>query len=458
MTKSAKEEKTINIRELVLGILMEVLEQDNYSNVVIHNTLMKYQYLEKQDRAFLSRLSEGCVERCIELDYIIDSFSKVKVKKMKAPIRNILRMGVYQILYMNQVPDSAACNESVKLAQKKGFVNLKGFVNGVLRNVSRNKDSLVFPDKQKEAKRYLEVVYSCPEWIIDLWLKEYTFEEVEVALKSFMEAKTTTIRCNTSKLTVEELKERLTKEGITIEAGEYLPYALKIKDYNYLNRVEAFRKGLFQVQDESSMLIAQAAGIKENNVIMDVCAAPGGKTTHCAELLKGTGTVISRDLTEYKVSLIEENVERLGLLNVTAQVQDALELCKEDIGKADIVIADLPCSGLGVIGKKADIKYKTKPEDVDSLGSLQREILSVVSQYVKPGGVLIYSTCTVNKTENMDNRNWILEKLPFEAESLDKYLPEILHGETTKEGYLQLFPGKHNCDGFFLSRFRKKSE
>ncbi len=456
MTKSTKDEKTINIRELVLGILIEVLEQDNYSNVVIHNTLMKYQYLEKQDRAFLSRLAEGCVERCIQLDYIIDSFSKVKVKKMKAPIRNILRMGVYQILYMDQVPDSAACNESVKLAQRKGFVNLKGFVNGVLRNVSRNKEQLIFPDREEEPKKYLEVMYSCPEWIIDLWLQEYSFEEVEAALERFMEAKTTTIRCNTSRIAVEELKSLLENQGITVEAGEYLPYALKIKDYNYLNRVEAFREGLFQVQDESSMLIAQAAGIKEGDIIIDVCAAPGGKTTHSAELLKGTGVVYSRDLTEYKVSLIEENVERLELSNVTAQVQDALELCKEDIGKADIVLADLPCSGLGVIGKKADIKYKTKPEDVESLGKLQKDILSVVSQYVKPGGVLIYSTCTVNAVENLNNRNWILENLDFVAESLDAYLPEKLQGETTKEGYLQLFPGKHKCDGFFLSRFRRK--
>lgn len=457
MTKSTKDEKAINIRELVLGVLIEVLEQDNYSNVVIHNTLMKYQYLEKQDRAFLSRLAEGCVERCIQLDYIIDSFSKVKVKKMKAPIRNILRMGVYQILYMDQVPDSAACNESVKLAQRKGFVNLKGFVNGILRNVSRNKEQIAFPEKASNPKKYLEVMYSCPEWIIDLWLQEYSIEEVETALESFMETKTTTIRCNTSRIGVEELKEGLKKEGITVEAGEYLPYALKIKDYNYLNRVEAFREGLFQVQDESSMLIAQAAGVKSEDTIIDVCAAPGGKTTHCAELLKGTGIVYSRDLTEYKVSLVEENVERLGLSNVTAQVQDALELCKEDIGKADIVLADLPCSGLGVIGKKADIKYKTKPEDVESLGRLQREILSVVSQYVKPGGVLIYSTCTVNAVENLNNRNWILENLDFVAESLDAYLPETLQGDTTKEGYLQLFPGKHKCDGFFLSRFRRKS-
>ena len=457
MTKPAKNENTINIRELVLGILMETLEQDNYSNVVIHNTLMKYQYLEKQDRAFLSRLSEGCVERCIQLDYVIDSFSKVKVKKMKAPIRNILRMGVYQILYMDQVPDSAACNESVKLAQRKGFVNLKGFVNGVLRNVSRNKESIVYPDKAENPKKYLEVMYSCPEWIVDLWLKEYSMEEVEAALKSSLERKTMSIRCNTARITTEELIRRLEEEKITVEKGEYFPYALKIRDYNYLNRVEAFRDGLFQVQDESSMLIAQAAGIESGDVIIDVCAAPGGKTTHSAELLKGTGMVYSRDLTEYKVSLIEENIERLGLSNVTCKVQDALELVKEDIGRADIVLADLPCSGLGVIGKKADIKYKTKPEDIESLAKLQRDILSVVSRYVKPGGVLIYSTCTVNHVENLDNRNWILENLDFEAESLDTFIPESLKEETTKEGYLQLFPGKHKCDGFFVSRFRKKA-
>lgn len=456
MTKRAKEENTINIRELVLGILMEVFEQNNYSNVVIHNTLMKYQYLKKQDRAFLSRLSEGCIERCIQLDYIIDMFSKVKVKKMKAPIRNIMRMGVYQILYMDQVPDSAACNESVKLANKKGFSTLKGFVNGVLRNISRNKDNLSFPDKASNPKKYLEIMYSCPEWIIDLWLEEYSLEEVELALKTFMEIKTTTIRCNTDRILIEELVEKLKKEEITVEQGEYLPYALKIKDYNYLNRVEAFREGLFQVQDESSMLIAQAAGIEKDNIIIDVCAAPGGKTTHSAELLKGSGVVYSRDLTEYKVSLIEENVERLLLSNVVCEVQDALELRKEDIGKADIVLADLPCSGLGVIGKKADIKYKTKKEDIESLAKLQQDILSVVSQYVKSGGVLIYSTCTINHIENLDNRNWFLENFDFEAESLDAYIPEKLIGETTKEGYLQLFSGKHKCDGFFISRFRKK--
>lgn len=456
MTKRAKEENTVNIRELVLGILMEVLEENNYSNVVIHNTLMKYQYLKKQDRAFLSRLSEGCIERCIQLDYIIDAFSKVKVKKMKAPIRNILRMGVYQILYMDQVPDSAACNESVKLANKKGFSTLKGFVNGVLRNISRSKDNLSFPDKASNPEKYLEIMYSCPQWIIELWLEEYSLEEIELALKTFMETKTTTIRCNTDRISVEELVEKLKKEEITVERGEYLPYALKIKDYNYLNRVEAFREGLFQVQDESSMLIAGTAGIEKNNIIIDVCAAPGGKTTHSAELLKGTGVVYSRDLTEYKVSLIEENVQRLLLSNVVCEVQDALELRTEDIEKADIVLADLPCSGLGVIGKKADIKYKTKKEDVESLAKLQREILSVVSQYVKPGGVLIYSTCTVNHIENLDNRNWLLENFDFEAESLDAYIPKNLIGETTKEGYLQLFSGKHNCDGFFLSRFRKK--
>ncbi len=456
MTKRAKEENTINIRELVLGILMEVFEQNNYSNVVIHNTLMKYQYLKKQDRAFLSRLSEGCIERCIQLDYIIDTFSKVKVKKMKAPIRNIMRMGVYQILYMDQVPDSAACNESVKLANKKGFSTLKGFVNGVLRNISRNKDNLSFPDKASNPKKYLEIMYSCPEWIIDLWLEEYSLEEIELALKTFMETKTTTIRCNTDRILIDELVEKLKKEEITVEQGEYLPYALKIKDYNYLNRIEAFREGLFQVQDESSMLIAQAAGIEKDNIVIDVCAAPGGKTTHSAELLKGSGVVYSRDLTEYKVSLIEENVERLLLSNVVCEVQDALELRKEDIGKADIVLADLPCSGLGVIGKKADIKYKTKKEDIESLAKLQRDILSVVSRYVKPGGVLIYSTCTINHIENLDNRNWFLENFDFEAESLNAYIPEKLIGETTKEGYLQLFAGKHNCDGFFLSRFRKK--
>lgn len=440
-------------RERILEILMEVFENGEYSNVAIHNTLIKYQYMDKQNRAFMTRVCEGVIERCIELDYIINQFSKIKVKKMKPVIRNILRMGTYQIIYMNQVPDSAACNEAVKLAQKKGFSNLKGFVNGVLRNISRQKENLPLP--QKGDKEYLSITYSMPEWILDLWLEEFDIDTVEGICKSFFEQKKTTIRVNTNKTTKENLLDVLQKEEVAVENGSYLPYALKISNYNFLASLKSFKEGLFQVQDESSMLIAACSGIKEGQVVLDVCAAPGGKSTHAAELLNKSGQVFARDLTEFKTEKIEENVARLGLENITVQCQDARILDKDSIEKADVVIADLPCSGLGVIKRKGDIKYKTKKEDIFSLATLQKEILSVVTSYVKPGGVFLYSTCTINKYENLENVKFIVDNFPLELESLIPYLPEKLHKETAKTGYLQLLPGNEDTDGFFLARFRR---
>lgn len=445
----------VNVRELSLEVLVKVLEDGEYSSAVIGQVLTVYQYLEKQERAFFTRLCEGTIERALELDYILNQFSKVKVKKMKPVIRNILRMGVYQLKYMEQVPDSAACNEAVKLAQRKGFHNLKGFVNGVLRNIGRNLDKIAYPAKEENPLLYLSIRYSMPEWIVTLWITQYGLEQTETMLKAVFAERPTTIRCNCDKISVEELKEILSKEQVTVEDGVYVDTALRISDYNYLNKLESFRDGLFTVQDESSMLVALAAGIKEGNQIVDVCAAPGGKSLHAAELLHGTGNVSARDLTEQKISKIQENKRRLGVENLDVIVWDATVEDESMEGKADIVIADLPCSGLGVMGKKNDIKYKASPEGMEELAKLQRQILQVVSSYVKTGGTLIYSTCTVNETENEENMHWIEKELGFTLESLDSFLPQSLHNSTTKNGYLQLLPGIHKTDGFFLARFRK---
>lgn len=457
MTKSTKD-TSINIREIILGILIEVMENEQYSSTVISNTLTKYQYLDKQDRSFLTRLSEGVIERVIELDYIINQFSKIKTNKMKPVIRNLLRMGAYQIKYMEQVPASAACNEAVKLAKKKGFQTLSGFVNGILRTISRNLDEIKYPDEKKDSINFLSTVYSMPEWLIRLWMKEYDYETVKLMVQSSMEEKPLTIRINTDKITEEELERYLLEEGISVIKGNYLPYARILKGYNYLNKISAFREGKFQVQDESSMLVAQAAGIKKNDHIIDVCAAPGGKSLHAAQLLQGTGLVSARDLSESKVYLIRENITRMGYQNIETMVHDATILRNEDKGKADVVIADLPCSGLGVIGKKPDIKYKMNQEQMEDLAKLQRGILSVVWEYVKEDGVLIYSTCTVNKMENMENVEWFIKEYPFELESLNPYLPKELYEESTELGFLQLIPGIHKSDGFFLARLRRKAK
>ena len=443
------------VREIALEVLIEVLEKGGYSHKVLGAALLKYQYMDKQQRGFLTRLCEGTIERALELDYIIDQFSKVPVKKQKPVIRNILRMSVYQLKYMDSVPDSAACNEAVKLATKKGFYNLKGFINGVLRNISRGLQEISYPDKAKQPALYYSVTYSMPLWLVEFFLDLYNEETVSTMLEAFCGDRETTIRVNLNKTSVEELTELLKQQDIKVTKGAYFPYALKISGYNYLSSLEEFKKGYFQVQDESSMVVGEAAGIKPNNLVVDVCAAPGGKSLHVAQLLKNTGKVISRDLTADKTALIEENNSRLGFTNVEVEVHDALAFDPTLLNQADVVIADLPCSGLGVITKKPDIKYRITKEDLDSLVGLQRDILKVVSRYVKPGGTLIYSTCTINPHENEENVKWLLEQGGFTAESLDLYIPEKLHSVTTKKGYLQLIPGMNESDGFFVSRLKK---
>lgn len=442
-------------RELVLGVLLEVTRDGEYSHISLRNVLTKYQYLDKRDRAFITRVVEGTLEHMIEIDYIINQFSKVKVNKMKPVIRNILRSAVYQLKYMDSVPNSAACNEAVKLAMKKGFASLKGFVNGVLRNIERNLDNITYPEETNLIE-YFSVKYSMPEWILQKWLSQYDRATVETMLADFQKEKPTTIRLNRNVMTKEELTQSLEKQGVHVENHPYLSDALWITSYDYLADLDSFQKGAFHVQDISSMLVAHLANPQEGDTVIDVCAAPGGKSLHMAELLRGTGHVEARDLTDYKVNLIRENIERSGMKNIEAVCQDATVFDEESVEKADIVVADLPCSGLGVLGKKTDLKYKMTEQTQKDLVALQREILSKVKSYVKPGGTLIYSTCTIHEAENMGNVDWFLaENKEFELASVKEDLCEELSRNVVNEGCLQLLPGIHKSDGFFIAKFKK---
>lgn len=445
----------INLREIILLALMEIVEEEEYSHIVLRDVLEKYQYLEKRDRSFITRVVEGTLENMIQLDYIIERFSTVRVISMKPVIRTILRMSVYQLKYMDSVPDSAVCNEGVKLAQRKGFYSLKGFVNGVLRSVARNLDKVEYPDARKQPVTYLSVTYSVPEWILKEWLLVYDFETVEKICEDAHRERMTSIRCNLDKATKEEIVESLKDQGITVEEVPYLDYALEIGDYNYMKAVEAFKKGWFQVQDVSSMLVAEIAVPKWGDYCIDVCAAPGGKSLHLSDQLKGSGHVEARDVSDYKVSLMKENIERIGNINMEAVLADATVFDQNCVEKADILLADLPCSGLGVMGRKTDIKYKMTPAKQAELVKLQRKILDTVHSYVKRGGTLIYSTCTIGAQENQLNVKWFLENYPFKLESIDPYLCPELRSKTTQAGYLQLLPGVHRTDGFFIARFKR---
>lgn len=430
---------TVNDRELILEILLAVTRDGEYSHIALRNVLENYQYLDKSERAFITRVTEGTLERMIELDYIINQFSKTKVNKMKPVIRTIIRSAVYQLKYMDSVPDSAVCNEAVKLAGKRGFSGLKGFVNGVLRNISRNLDNVKYPDKSDTVK-WLSVIYSMPEWIITEWLKNYDREMVEKMLQAFLAERPTTIRCNLSQISREELAEELKKEGVKVRRCDTVDSALFISGYDYLGALESFRTGHFQVQDISSMEVAEWADPKEEEYIIDVCAAPGGKSLHLADKLAGKGHVEARDLTPYKVDLIRDNIARIGIDNIEAVCQDATVYDEASEKKADILIADLPCSGLGVLGKKTDLKYKMNPDTQEELVHLQRKILSVVHHYVKSGGKLLYSTCTIHRAENQENAAWFAEQYP--------------EFELVRER--QFLPGVDDSDGFYIAEFIRK--
>lgn len=450
---------SVNTRELVLDMLMEVTRDGRPSHVVHSQMLEKYEYLEKQERKFISRLFKGTLERMLTLDYVIGLFSSVKLSKIRPVVKNILRMGVYQILYMKNIPRSAACNEAVKLSGRRGFKNLKGFVNGILRNVSRRAENISWPDKDKDPVNYLSVMYSAPEWLVDLWLKNYGSDKTETMLKDSLEDKPVTVRCVSEKDT-DRIKAILEAEGVSVSPGSLIPYALKLSGLDYLGALDSFRQGLYAVQDEGSMMAVEMAHLSSGDTVLDVCAAPGGKSCHSGGKLLTmaaaslndadresesgqykTGQVIARDLTPAKAQLILENVQRLGLSNVTVQVKDATVLYEEDRGIAQVVLADLPCSGLGVLGRKADIKYRMNPEQMKELAALQRKILSVAQNYVAEGGTLVYSTCTVNPEENMENALWFQENFDFVMEDSRQYLPGI-----------------HGCDGFFISRFKKTKD
>lgn len=452
-------------RELVLDMLLEAERGEAFSNEILKDTMTKYQYLSKQDRAFITRMFEGVVERCLELSYVLDQYSKVKTKKMKPAIRSILLMGVYQIRYMEGVKDFAAVHESVNLAGKRGFSALKGFVNGVLRSVLRGQETFRYPNRKQNPAAYLSIRYSCPQWLVKLWISNYGEKRTEQMLQFSLEDRALTIRCNTSRIDPDSLKEELSREGAKASEGTLLPYALYLEQFDYLDALPSFQKGFFTVQDESSMLAVHCAGLAPGDQVLDLCAAPGGKTTHAAQILKvlekqecqPSGFVTARDVSEAKTVRIQENLFRLGLANARAECQDALEHRMDSEEAFDIVLADLPCSGLGVIGRKNDIKYRTGEEDCRELAKLQRRILSHAAAYVKPGGTLIYSTCTLHPAENQENAAWLRETYPLEPVSFEELLPPRLQGFGGASGALEILPGQFGTDGFFFAKYRKQA-
>ena len=432
----------INARKLALRILDEISETGEFSHVILNRTFDSFE-IESIDRRFISQIVLGVLENQIRLDYYIRKLSSLRFGRIDQSIINILRMGLYQLGEMDKIPESAAVNEAVKLAkgisQKYG-----GFVNGILRQFIRLGKQVELPNKSKHIVTYLSIAYSYPEWLVSLWIDQYGIPFTEALLIANHKIPELTLRVNTFKTTRENVLIKLEDQGVTAIASEMLQEGIVIKNMNgySVKQLNGYETGDFIIQDLSSMAVAGLTEVDQGDLIIDVCAAPGGKSTHFAQKLQNTGCVIARDLQESKLDLIKENFERLGLTNCKIESYDASVLDENLIDQADIVVVDAPCSGLGIIRRKPDIKYNKSPEGLKDLELIQSNILEVSSKYVKQGGKLIYSTCTLNRGEN----EAIVEAF---LKNNDRFIYES-KPET-------FFPNQHGSDGFFIARLIRRS-
>jgi ribosomal RNA small subunit methyltransferase B len=450
----------VNEREVVLDMLFS-LREGKLSHTILKDTLDSYLYLDKSSRGFITRLYEGTIEKRLYLDFIIDGYSKTPVKKMKPVIMLLLEISVYQLFFMDRVPDSAAINEAVKLAKKRGLTGLSGFVNGVLRNIARNKEKIALPDKNKDLIKYLEIKYSTPRTVVEYLIKDYGNEEAEAVLEAFEEKRPLTARATNGDR--EELIKKLEGEGVKTGTDTIFPESVRILELDSLGFLESFENGDFVIQDESSQFIGKIVELPKGARVLDLCAAPGGKSLLFAEMGE-VEEIISCDITESKTELIEDNIRRIGTDKIRTKVNDASLYNPDFLDGFDLVICDLPCSGLGVMGRKRDIKYNVSRDKIRELAILQKKILENAVRYVKKGGRLIYSTCTMTKAENGENFTFISEFKGFSAvdfsDKIRGYVDRYKDGERlvneAKKGFIRLIPGELGTDGFFISEFMRE--
>lgn len=435
-------------RQVAFEALLKVHRDGAYSNLVVDSLLKENKELDERDKAFVCNLVYGTLDRLILIDYNLGLYLNQPVKKLKPELHTILRMGTYQLLFMDKVPSRAAVNESVNLAKVNKSAFAASLVNAVLRRVSDN--GVQLPEGDENSTEYLAVKYSCPEWIIKLWADAYGIENAVALAEKALEAAPVVIRVNTTKTTPDELINKLAGEGVSAEKSDIVPNALIISDTGSVEELEAYKEGLFHAQDIASQLCCMALDAKEGETVFDLCAAPGGKTFTIAENMNNTGVVRSFDIYQSRVELIKSGAGRLGLDNVYTYLSDA-SIFNENYGFADKVLCDVPCSGLGIIRRKPEIRFKKKAE-IDGLPELQYRILCNAVKYLKDGGRLVYSTCTLNPQENSQVCDRFLSEHPeFSAVAVHTDLPR--YGEGDK--YLTLMPHLHSTDGFFVAAFVK---
>lgn len=443
-----------NSRKIALKILTDINDKNAYSNIQLNKKIKKD--MDIRDQNLVRELVYGVIENKLYLDHIISNASNIKLKKIHPRILEIMRISIYQILFMDKIPNSAAVNEAVELSKKYGHKGTVGYVNGVLRAIIRNIERYSYIDKTDKIN-YLSIRYSHPKWMVERWVKEYGVDFTEELCKSNNDRPYLCIRVNTLKICKDDLILKLKNKGIDLKHGFYAKDCLIVKNAQNITDIEEFKDGLFTIQDESSMLVAQVMNPKESSNVLDVCSAPGGKSTHIAQWMNNKGRIISRDIFEHKLDLVRDNSNRLGINIIEVENYNALKRDDELIGKMDYVLIDAPCSGLGLIRRKPEIKWNRVEDDISVLSKLQYDIISNVKDYVKLGGTLVYSTCTIEKDENINLVNRFIDDNPFfKLVSLEENFEYKEKLETLKDGYIQLFPHIHQTDGFFIAKMIKE--
>lgn len=445
-------------RETALKALTEIDTKEAYSNLVLKKVLRDAS-LDGRDKAFVTELVYGTVTWKLTLDWVISRFSKTRLNKLSVWVLQILRLGTYQLLFLDRVPPSAACNTAVDLAKKYAKAS-SGFVNAILRNISRQKAQIDLQHPQSGSLTSdLSLQYSFPEFLVTDWIKEFGEDFTRQLLKALVERPDFSVRVNTLKTTTQDVMNELSGTGIEAEPGRFLPEALVLHGVTDISQLPAFLDGRLTVQDESSMLVARILDPKPGERVLDVCAAPGGKTTHIAQMMNDQGHITAWDIHEHKTDLIRENAQRLGIHIIDAHKRDAMEITNDETDRYHRVLVDAPCSGTGIIRRKPDIKWQRKQDDIASLVEVQRKILYNAGRAVAPGGILVYSTCSMDVRENEQViRHFLNAEAGFEPVSLGDILPENLCcKQGTEDGMLRLYPHIDGTDGFFITRLKKKA-
>ena len=443
-------------RETALRVIHAVSENGGYANILLAEELKKGD-LSELDRRFATELVYGVVKAGDTLDWIIGRYVNKPVKKMEPWARCILRLGMYQLFYLTKIPGSAAVNESVNLARRYGtrLKSSAGFINAVLRRASREPEAAAFPQGTGKATEYLSLKEMHPRWLVKHWIGLLGYEAAEKICRFDNEPAVLSVRTNTIKTDRDELMARLTDEGCTVEKSALVPEGIKITAHGAMKDIASLAEGLWQVQDESSMLVAQVLDPQPGDFVLDVCSAPGGKTTHLAQLMKNRGRIIAGDLYPARLEKVAENARRLGITIIETAAGDARCIGERYLRQADRVLVDAPCSGLGVLRRRPDARWRVTAEDMKGLPPLQLEILESAAQCVKQGGVLVYSTCTMEPAENAGVvEKFLAANKDFTLVETGQYLPE----QKRSSRMVQLLPHIDGTDGFFIARMERKTK